>query len=106
MIIQITNSDSHCGNRSFNAGLRFAGLPPISDKLDWTNLLIDKALEYGLRVDSYDGIYHTQANEPVLVTYKTQEPNTCHFVFASDIAPWAGRDVHSVVSGWEKLTGV
>lgn len=102
MIVQIETSASDCGNRSFNVGLRFAGLPPINDELNDSSLLINKALEYGLTVHSA-GIYHTRANQPVMVIYKTQEPDTCHCAFASDIAPWAGVEVYVVITGWERL---
>lgn len=102
MIVEIGNPTNDCGNRSFNTGLRFAGLPPVNDELNRSNLLIDKALEYGLTVHS-EGVYHTQANQPVMVIYKTQEPDTCHCAFASDIAPWAGMDVYAVITGWGRL---
>ena len=96
-----------CANRSFIAGLRWAGitrnhLPDLSE----LDTLIDVAGKYGLRCVTNG--YTKTGNSPVLVVYQDNKVATSsiyHAVFCSDAAPFSREGLLDsvVIYGWDEL---
>ena len=89
-----------CVKRAIAAGLLFLGTNERAPNIRYTDEIKSWAEQHGLRFIDQGVIddFHCA----VLVTYKTEAGNF-HTVFASDIGPFLGREIHSVVVGWEDL---
>lgn len=92
-----------CGQRAFEAGLRWAGINDKVPPLEYSQDIAALCEKYGL-VYSTNG--KLSGNDPVLVIYRDDRKATdseYHAVFASDVAPFWQWHIYAVVTGWVEL---
>ena len=94
-----------CLKRSFESGLRWCGINEEVSNINYSEEAKYMAEYYGLAyTESFNDL--NIKNNPVIVIYKDNKTYTdsiYYSVFASDLAPFGGKEIFAIIYGFDSL---
>jgi hypothetical protein len=102
-IVNDISKFGRCGLRALDAAFRFSGIQHrLPSKINKTDDLRAFAKSLGLWVSPQEWSGKL-GNEAVLAIYKVPDSDDYHAVFCSDVSPVIRYQIHTIITGWERL---